>query len=79
MASKGIIFDLFIYIQFFMTSLHISETRPSEMTKDEAHRSNTSEEWITNMAYVNTGDGKEEKEKGKGKGQEGWQKKCLIT
>ena len=51
---------------------HISETRPSEMTKDEAQSSSVSEGRITNMAYLNQGEEKEEKEEGKGKGQEGW-------
>ena len=49
------------------------------MIKDEAHSSSASEEGITNMAYLNKGDGKEENEEGKGKGQEGWQKKFLNT
>ena len=49
------------------------------MTKDEAHSSSASEGWITNKAYQNKGEEKEENEEGKGKGQEGWQKKFLIT
>ena len=49
------------------------------MTKDEAHSSSASEGGITNMAYVNKGEEKEENEEGKDKGQEGWQKKFLIT
>ena len=57
---------------------HISETRPSEMTKDEAHSSSASEGGITNMAYVNKEEGKEENEEGKGKGQEGWQPNSLV-
>lgn len=53
---------------------HISETRPSEMTKDEAHSSSALEGGITNMAYLNKGKEKGENKEGKGKGQEGWQK-----
>ena len=44
------------------------------MTKDEAHSSSASEGGITNKAYLNKGEEKEENEEGKGKGQEGWQK-----
>ena len=54
---------------------HISETRPSEMTKDKAHSSSASEGGIRNMAYLNEREEKEGNEEGKGKGQEGWQKK----
>ena len=46
------------------------------MTKKEAHSSSASEGGITNMAYLNKGEEKEEKEEGKG--QEGWRKKFLI-
>lgn len=46
------------------------------MTKNEAHSSSASEVGITNMAYLNKGEEKEEKEEGKG--QEGWRKKFLI-
>ena len=42
------------------------------MTKDEAHSSSAAEGRITNMAYLNQGEEKEENEEGKGKGQEGW-------
>ena len=49
------------------------------MTKNEGHSSSAWEGGITNMAYLNKGDGNEENEEGKGKGQEGWQKKFLIT
>ena len=48
------------------------------MTKDEAHSSSASEGGITNMAYVNKEEGKEENEEGKGKGQEGWQPNSLV-
>ena len=44
------------------------------MTKDEACSSSASESGITNMAYLNQGEKKEENEEGNGKGQEGWQK-----
>ena len=54
---------------------HISETRPSEMTKDKAHSSSAKEGGITNIAYLDQGEEREENEEGKGKGQEGWQKK----
>ena len=57
---------------------HISETRPSEMTKNEAHSSSASEGGITNMTYLNEGEEKEENEEGKGEGQEGWEKTFLI-
>ena len=42
------------------------------MTKDKAHSSIVSESRITNMAYLNQGEEKEENEEGKGKGQESW-------
>ena len=48
------------------------------MTKNEAHSSSASEGGITNTAYLNEGEEKEENEEGKGKGQEGWQKKFII-
>lgn len=55
---------------------HVSETRPSEMTKDvKAHSSSASEGGITNIGYLNQGEKKEENEEGKDKGLEGWQKK----
>ena len=48
------------------------------MTKNEAHSSGAAEGGITNMAYLNKGEEKEENEEGNGKGQEGWQKTFLI-
>ena len=48
------------------------------MTKNEAHSSGAAEGGITNMAYLNKGEEKEENEEGSGKGQEGWQKTFLI-
>ena len=48
------------------------------MTKDEACSSSASEGGITNMAYLNQGEKKEENEEGNGKGQEGWQRKFFT-
>ena len=45
------------------------------MTKDKAHSSSASEGGITNIAYLDQGEEREQNEEGKGKGQEGWQKK----